>query len=83
MSDTPMCQAVEIRFGCDIMEANDQNLRQKVGPCDEGSAPTPMEKSDSSTQFGESIALPNKCQPTLKAKSYAKVTSPYKPMNWA
>lgn len=83
MSDTPMCQAVEIRFGCDIMEANDQNLRQKVGSCDEGLAPTPMEKSDSSTQFGESIALPNKCQPTLKAKSYAKVTSPYKPMNWA
>ena len=83
MSDTPICQAVEIRFGCDIMEANDQNLRQKVGSCDEGLAPTPMEKSDSSTQFGESIALPNKCQPTLKAKSYAKVTSPYKPMNWA
>ena len=69
MSDTPICQAVEIRFGCDIMEANDQNLRQKVGSCDEGLAPTPMEKSDSSTQFGESIALPNKCQPTLKAKS--------------
>ena len=83
MLDTHMCQAAEVRPGWDIKETDEKDLRQKDGSHGEEPAPIPIEKSNPITRVGENSALLSKSQLNSEAESYAEVTSPHEPMNWA
>lgn len=83
LSDTLMCQVAEDMVRLDKKDVGDHTSRQKDGPHDKGSAPTPMIKSESDMREMASNALSNKSQCTQEAKNSTEVTSPQKPTNWA